>query len=325
MQENHNKWAVAIGAAVLIGACGTGLWVTKQIQLPEGETAAQESTSTQQTSQVPETSEQTGDPVGDIGRALHRQGVQWMTVSWPTQPAQGVIAFPYDEATELEPEGTTIPALLELLAEAEGNIKQDARWQQEQAQWQISLMTEKGRRCLIWPDGAGGVVLSWDGELWYVQPREGWLDEVEALLPQPDPQWAQQHLEGYTPDDLYTLYSRGDSAWIFEMTEEERRGTVAANRNREVVFTDEIMQQTHLRWPQVYLLSTYGMSKGEMAQLPAYVADMLTAYGNDVEAAVTDNGVAVDEWSYAISLMDWQESCKKLLLQAAKTWHDAQG
>lgn len=324
MQEHQNKWAVAIGAAVLIGACGIGLWATKQIQLPEGETTAQGSTSAPQTLQVPETSEQTGDPVGDIGRALHRQGVQWMTVSWPTQSAQGVIAFPYDEATELEPEGTTIPALLELLAEAEGSIKEDARWQQEQAQWQISLMTEKGRRCLIWPDGEDGVVLSWDGELWYVQPKEGWLQQVEALLPQPDPQWALRHLEGYTPDDLYTLYSHGDETWIFEMTEEERKGAIAANRNREVTFTDETMQQTHLSWPQVYLLSTYGVSKGEMAQLPAYVADMLTAYNNDVITAVLANGVTQDEWSYAISLMDWQESCKKLLLQAAETWHDAQ-
>lgn len=321
MEGNHNKWAVAIGAVILVGACGIGLWATGRMSLPMTEIEQPQ----QQTEQQQTEGTGTDDLVGDIGRALHQQEVQWMTVSWPTQSAQGVVAFPYDEATEREPQGTTIPALLELLAEADGSVQQDARWQQEQAQWQISLMTTEGRRCLIWPDGAGGVVLSWDGALYYVQPKQGWLQQVEALLPQPDPQWELRHLEGYTPDDLYTLYSRGDGVWIFEMTEEERRGTISANRNREVTFTDEIMQQTHLSWQQVYLLSTYGMSKGEMAQLSPYVADMLTAYNDDVVSAVMDNGVTQDEWSYAVSLMDWQESCKQLLLQAADTWYDTQG
>lgn len=321
MEGNQNKWAVAVSAAVLIGACGIGIWAAKQIQLSTAEIPTQTENHSLQQSQA---NGQTSDLMGDIGRALHQQGVQWMTVSWPTQSQQGVVAFPYDEATEQEPQGTTIPALLELLAEAGGTVQQDVRWEQDKAQWQISLMTTEGRRCLIWPDGAGRVVLSWDGELWYVQPKEGWLAQVEALLPQPNADWATQHLEGYTPDDLYTLYSYGDGVWVFEMTEEERRSFVASHRNREVTFTAEIMADTHLGWEQVYLLSTYGVSKGEMAQLSPCVADMLTAYNNDVVEAVTHNGVTEDEWSYAISLMDWQYSCKQLLLRAADAWQDAQ-
>ncbi len=321
MEENRKKRAVAMGAAVLIGLCGIGVWASKQMPLPPVQTTAQEQNASQE---QPQTSEDTDDFVGDVGRALHQQGVQWMTVSWPTQSQQGVVAFPYDEATEREPQGTTIPALLELLAEAGGTVRQDARWEQDKAQWQISLMTNEGRRCLIWPDGEGGIALAWDGSLWYVQPEEGWLERVEALLPQPNADWATHHLEGYTTDDLYTLYSYGDGAWVFEMTEEERRSFVASHRNREVTFTPEIMADTHLGWEQVYLLSTYGMSKGEMAKLSPCVADMLRAYNNDVVAAVTANGVTEDEWSYAVSLMDWQYSCKQLLLRAADTWQDAQ-
>lgn len=317
MEQNHNKWMAAIGAAILAAACGIGLWATRQISLPAKQ-------SMPPSSQAQPSSDGHSDLMADVGRALHRQEVQWMTVSWPVQPKQGVVAFPYDEATEQQPQGVTIPALLELLAEAGGTVQSDARWQQERAAWQISLMTEQGRRCLIWPDGEEDVVLAWDGGLWYVQPVSGWRKRVEALLPQPDAQWATRHLEGYTPDDLYTLYSYGDGVWVFEMTEEERRSFVASHRNREVAFTAQTLEDTHLSWEQVYLLSTYGVSKGEMAQLAPQVADMLAAYQNDVVAAVTANGVSEDAWSYAVSLMDWQQSCKELLFQAADAWQDAQ-